>query len=265
MSQTTHAKAGAVTGSLDIAEIRRRLSNEIVGHHMYVFGTLASTATALRRCADAGAREGTVVLAEEQQQGCGRLGQPWYSPPGVNLYASVLFRPDLSSNAVPAFSHIAGLALTDALWVEGAPAALREPNDVLIDGRKVGCTLVEWSPIEGRIEYVVLGVCANVNVTRDELRAGLGQAADTATSLCEEVGREIDRNAFAAAVLGFLEKWLGAYTARGPAAVIAAWRSRLVTGALGRARGPGGKGCAAQSGTSPSSRATGGWSPRPTC
>lgn len=243
MNPTTHAKAGAVTPSLDIEMIRRRLDNEIVGHHMYVFGTLASTATALRRCADAGAREGTVVLAEEQQ-GCGRLGQPWYSPPGVNLYASVLFRQDLSSNAVPVFSHIAGLALTDALWVEGIPAALREPNDVLIDGRKVGCTLVEWSPTEGRTEYVVLGVCANVNVTRDELRAGLGQAADAATSLREQVGREIDRNAFAAAVLGFLEKWLGTYTARGPAAVTAAWRSRLVTGALGRARGPGGKGCA---------------------
>lgn len=230
MSPTTLVKpADVLPESLSIEVIRRRLDNEVVGRHMYIFGTVASTNTVLRRCADAGAREGTVVLAEEQRQGRGRLGQTWFSPPGLNLYASVLFRPSLPPEAVPAFALIASLALTDAIWAEGLPAAIREPNDVLVDGRKAAGTLVECTVTAGRTDYVVLGVGVNVNVSREMLREGLGGAAEGATSLREEAGREIDRNAFAAAFLGCLEKWLGVYTARGPAAVIAAWQSRLVT------------------------------------
>ena len=233
----------APPGSLSIEVIRRWLDNELVGLHMYLFGTVGSTNAVLRRCADAGAREGTVVLAEEQRNGRGRLGQTWFSPPGVNIYASVLFRPDLPPEAVPGFSLIASLALTDAIWVEGLPAAIREPNDVLIGGRKVGGTLVECATTAGHTDYVILGVGVNVNVTPDALREGLGAASEGATSLRAECGREIDRNAFAAAFLGFLEKWLEAYRARGPRAVTAAWRSRLLLPAVAAGRGPGGDGC----------------------
>jgi BirA family biotin operon repressor/biotin-[acetyl-CoA-carboxylase] ligase len=233
MSPTTLATPTETSQeSLSIEVIRRLLDNEVVGLHMYLFGEVASTNAVLRRVAEAGAREGTVVLAEEQRHGRGRLGQAWFSPPGVNLYASVLFRPDLAPEAVPAFSLIASLALTDAVWVEGLPAAIREPNDVLVDGRKVAGTLVECATTAGRTDYVILGVGVNVNVTRDALREALGTAAEGATSLRAECGRAIDRNAFAASFLGFLEKWFEAYTARGPATVMAAWRSRRVTTVL---------------------------------
>lgn len=234
----------ASPGSLSIEVIRRSLDNELVGRHMYLFGTVGSTNAVLSRCAAAGAREGTVVLAEEQRNGRGRLGQAWFSPPGVNLYASVLFRPDLPPEAVPCFSLIASLALTDAIWAEGLPAAIREPNDVLIGGRKVGGTLVELAMTAGHTDYVILGVGVNVNVTAAALRAGLGAASEGATSLRAECGREIDRNAFVTAFLGFLEQWLEAYGVRGSHAVSAAWRSRLLPPAAGAGRGPGGNGCA---------------------
>lgn len=230
MSPTTlSTPTVTVPETLSIEVIRRRLDNEVVGLHMYLFGEVASTNAVLRQVAEAGASEGTVVLAEEQRQGCGRLGQPWFSPPDVNLYASALFRPDLPPEGVPGFSLIAPLALTDAIWVEGLPAAIREPNDVMVDGWKLAGTSLDYAGTAGRTDYVILGVCANVNITRAALREGLGTAADRATSLRAECGREIDRNAFAAAFLGFLEKWFETFTARGPAAVSAAWRRRLVT------------------------------------
>ena len=232
----------APPGSLSIEVIRQSLDTELVGRHMYLFGTVGSTNAVLRRCADAGARGGTVVLAEEQRNGRGRLGQAWFSPPGVNLYASVLFRPDLPPEAVPGFSLIASLGLTDAIWAEGLPAAIREPNDVLVGGRKVGGTLVECATTAGHTDYVILGVGANVNVTPEALRAGLGVASEGATSLRAECGREIDRNVFAAAFLGFLEKWFEAYRVRGSHAVSAAWRSRLLSPALAAGRGPAGNG-----------------------
>jgi BirA family biotin operon repressor/biotin-[acetyl-CoA-carboxylase] ligase len=217
---------------LSIEVIRRRLDNEIVGWHMYLFGEVASTNAVLRRVAEAGAREGTVVLAEAQREGHGRRGRPWFSPPGVNLYASVLFRPDLPPEGVADFSLLAALALTDAIWLEGLPAAIREPGEVMVAGRTVAGTVPDYEVVAGRTDFVVLGASVNVNVTPAALRQGLGASADRATSLRAECGREIDRNALAAAFLGFLEKWFETYTLRGPAAANAAWGGRLVERAL---------------------------------
>lgn len=213
--------------SLAIKVIRRRLATEIVGCHIYLFGVVPSTNAVLRRLAEAGQREGTVVLTEEQRDGRGRRGQPWFSPSGVNLYASVLFRPaDLAVDAVDAFSHIAALALTDAIGAEGLRATIREPNDVLVGGGKVAGILVESASRDGRVEFVILGVGVNVNVTRATLAEALGEAADGATSLRESGGRPIDRNALAAGFLNALERWFEVYGREGAAAVVRAWRSR---------------------------------------
>lgn len=220
-----------VHDSLSIELIRRTLSSETVGRQIYLFGEVSSTNAVLRDLAKAGAREGTVVLAEEQTAGRGRQGQPWFSPPGVNLYASVLFRPAIPPNAVLAFSFIASLALTDVIWAEGLPAAIKWPNDILVKRKKVAGTLVECATAGDRVEYVVLGVGVNLNVTREVLRTALGQASHAATSLRELAGHEIDRNAFAATFLTLLERWFRIYVERGAEAVLAAWRDRDILAA----------------------------------
>lgn len=122
---------------LSIDRIRQRLSGQTVGHRIELSGEVSSTNTVLRDLARAGAPEGTVVLAEAQSAGRGRLGRHWFSPPGVNLYASILFRPTIPPQAVPVFSFIASLALSDAISAEGAPATIKWPNDILVEGRKV--------------------------------------------------------------------------------------------------------------------------------
>lgn len=216
----------AARDSLSIDLLRRRLSSETIGRQIYLFGEVPSTNAVLRGLAKAGAREGTVVLAESQSAGRGRLGQEWFSPPGVNLYVSVLFRPAILPPAVPVFSFIASLALTDAIWTEGVPAAIKWPNDVLVERRKVAGTLTECSTAGDRVEYVILGVGVNLNVQREALRAALGEAAHAAISLREAAGREIDRNAFAATFLSLLERWLHVYVTRGPEAILTAWRDR---------------------------------------
>jgi BirA family transcriptional regulator, biotin operon repressor / biotin---[acetyl-CoA-carboxylase] ligase len=208
--------------------LRRHLTTDVVGHHVYIFGTVDSTNRTLARLADRGAAEGTVVLAEAQRAGRGRHGSAWFSPEAANLYVSVLFHPRIPPRELPLFAPIASLALAEAAWLQGVPARIKWPNDVVVDNRKLGGVLVEAPVISDRLAYVILGIGVNLNVERHELAAGLGRLAEQAVSLQEIVGHDVDRNAFAAELLNRLEKWHHTFLERGPAAVLAAWQARDV-------------------------------------
>jgi BirA family transcriptional regulator, biotin operon repressor / biotin---[acetyl-CoA-carboxylase] ligase len=225
---------------LSIEQIRRRLVTDRVGFQIYLFGEVTSTNDVLRRLAARGTSDGTVVLAEAQTMGRGRFGKPWYSPPGVNLYASVLLRPSIQPAAAPTYAFIASLALTDAIWAEGSPAAIKWPNDILIDERKVGGALSSYAASGDTLEHVILGIGVNLNVDRATLRAALGPTAPAAGSLRDAVGRLIDRNAFTAAFLNFLEKWDEKYRRHGARAILTAWRERdALAGRAVSVTGPG--------------------------
>jgi BirA family biotin operon repressor/biotin-[acetyl-CoA-carboxylase] ligase len=211
---------------LSLERLRRHLTTEVVGHHVYIFASVDSTNRALARLADRGATEGTVVLAEAQTAGRGRHGSEWFSPEGANLYASVLFHPRIAPRELPLFAPIASLALAETVWLEGAPARIKWPNDVVVRGRKLGGVLVEAPVISGRLAYVILGIGVNLNVHAAELTTALGDNAEGAVSLHEVLGREVDRNVFAAALLSRLEKWHHTFSTRGPDAVRAAWLAR---------------------------------------
>jgi len=230
----------AATDSLCIELIRRQLETEVVGLRIDLYHDVDSTNAALRRLAEAGAREGTVVLAETQHAARGRRGTPWFSPPGLNLYASVLFRPSIGPNAVPVFSFITSLALSDTIWAEGVPAAIKWPNDILIEGRKVAGSFGAFATTGDRVDYVILGTGVNLNVERPALEQGLGRAAGEAIALREAAARPIDRNGFAAAYLNFLEKWFDVYRVSGLTGVLQAWRERdILAGRWVAVRGEG--------------------------
>lgn len=218
--------ADLVGDRLSIDVIRRELETERIGSQIFLFGDVSSTTDALRRLAETGAREGTVVLAESQNAGRGRQGARWLSPPGGNLYASVLLRPALAPAAVAGFAFIVSLALSDAIWAEGVPAAIKWPNDILIDGRKVAGALAAYAVSGERIQWVILGVGVNLNCDRAALEATLGAKAAAAASVREAAGRLIDRNRFAATYLNCLEKWADLYDTSGADVVLAAWRAR---------------------------------------
>lgn len=211
---------------LSISEMRHYLDAGTVGRHIYLFGTVDSTNAMLRRLSEHGAEEGTVVLAEEQTAGRGRSGVRWFSPDGVNLYVSVLFRPVFAPRDVALFAPIASLALAEAVEAEDVVVEIKWPNDLVVDGRKLGGILVDCATVGEHVNLVILGVGVNLNVTRAELDTALGADAATAVSVSELVGREIDRNRFVARFLNRLEKWHGIFTAHGPGAVLDAWRSR---------------------------------------
>jgi BirA family biotin operon repressor/biotin-[acetyl-CoA-carboxylase] ligase len=225
---------------LSVEAIRKRLRTAVVGQHLYVFGEVDSTNSVLRALARAGAADGTVVLADGQRQGRGRLGQEWFSPSGVNLYASVLLRDRVRPREAGLISLLAGLALADTVKELGVDPAIKWPNDILVERKKIGGSLMECAVRGEAVDFLVLGVGVNLNVDPDSLRAALGEAATAATSLSAVTGHEIDRNAFAASYLNHLEEWALRRRTCGAAPVLAAWRDLdILTGRRVTVRGAG--------------------------
>ncbi|MCG6880512.1 MAG: biotin--[acetyl-CoA-carboxylase] ligase [Deltaproteobacteria bacterium] len=125
---------------------------------------LGSTNVFLKRLAQEGAAEGTVLIADEQTDGLGRMGRRWFSKRGENLLFSVLLRPMLSPKNVFILTMIFALAGTDALKeVSGLDAGIKWPNDIYLGQKKLGGVLTEFSVLKGSVQYLVLGMGLNIN------------------------------------------------------------------------------------------------------
>jgi BirA family transcriptional regulator, biotin operon repressor / biotin---[acetyl-CoA-carboxylase] ligase len=142
--------------------------------------------------------EGTVVVADEQTEGRGRLGRRWHAPAGTSILCSVLLRPRLPPDRWPELTLVAARACAEAVGRDtGLPATIKEPNDVLIAGKKVAGVLGE-----AREGHVVVGIGLNVNVAASELPQ---RTEIPATSLLEETGAQVPRAPLLAALLECLE------------------------------------------------------------
>jgi BirA family biotin operon repressor/biotin-[acetyl-CoA-carboxylase] ligase len=182
-----------------------------------------STQSEVQRLAAAGALEGTVVTARHQRAGRGRRGHEWWDAPGQSLLASVLLRPAAPVATAPQLSLVGGLAVAEALGaVAEAPARIRWPNDVLVEGRKVCGILAEASSAgAGGPHHVVLGI--GINLDQTDFPAAL---AGQATSLRLVTGRTVEAADVLAAVLERLAERYGAWRAGGFAALRGAWLQR---------------------------------------
>lgn len=193
-------------------------------------GSSNDEAAALAR---AGARDGLLLVADHQSGGRGRLGRSWHSPPGENLYLSVVLRPALPPLAVPPLTLLAGAALAEAVAaVSGLAPRLKWPNDLQLDTpegpRKAAGILTEMATERAQVKQVILGVGVNVNVA-----AFPPELAGLATSLHLAAGggdRRFDRGALLAAFLGALEPAYEQWLAAGPGEAIARWRSHARLG-----------------------------------
>lgn len=197
-----------------------------------------STQQVARDLARRGAAEGTAVVAEEQTAGRGRLGRTWHSPPGENLYCSVVLRPPRAPAEVPQIALVTGVAVAAAVEeATGRRPAIKWPNDVLLEGKKVAGILTEMESEIDRVHHVITGIGVNLNTRRfpRELR-------EKASSLLLLTGRPVDRARFAAGLLAALEARYGRYLAVGFASVRTEWESySCLTGTEVRVQGPGGE------------------------
>jgi BirA family transcriptional regulator, biotin operon repressor / biotin---[acetyl-CoA-carboxylase] ligase len=186
----------------------------MIGHPRVHWRLTDSTNERARELALTGASHGTLVTADEQTAGRGRQGRSWVAPPGRALLMSVVVEIDRSAALLPL---AAAVAVCDACEsVAAVECAVKWPNDVWIDRRKVAGILVEGRPQEG---WAILGIGVNVATAEDELPEELRH---TATSLAAASGDAPARDAVLAELLPALERRL----AEPPAELLAAWRER---------------------------------------
>jgi BirA family biotin operon repressor/biotin-[acetyl-CoA-carboxylase] ligase len=191
--------------------------------HVHWLAEVDSTQRVARERARAGAPEGTVVIAERQTAGRGRLGRQWHSPAGVNLYCSVVLRPPLPPSAVPQLGLVVGVAVAAAVEEEtGRRPAIKWPNDVLLAGRKIVGILTEMDSEVDRVHHVIAGIGVNLNAP---LRAFPPELRAKASSLRLLTGARVDRATFTGRLLAALEARYGRYLAAGFSSVRAEWES----------------------------------------
>ena len=199
-----------------------------LGRERVHLAACASTNDEAARLASGGAAHGTVVTADAQHAGRGRMGRSWHSPPGENLYLSCVLRPPLQPGRAAAVTLATGLGVWDAVRETGVQPALKWPNDVRVDGRKIAGILTEMSTRGSRLQHLVAGIGVNLQ-TRDFPP----HLAAAATSL-RLLGVAVDRERFVARLLASLEPWLERFFAGGVPAIADAWLARAE---LSRVRG----------------------------
>ncbi len=207
--------------NLSPADISRNLKTDFIGKKVIAYPSLSSTNDIAKREAKKGAREGTVILAEEQTAGRGRLKRAWLSPKG-SIALSIILHP--TPTQLPYLIMVASLAVARCIEkVGGLETQIKWPNDVLIKGKKVCGILIESDVRGSAVDYAVIGIGINVNLKP----ADFPEIAATATSLAQELGREISRREM---IRCLLEEAENLYLALPEGdSVFREWRDRLVT------------------------------------
>jgi BirA family transcriptional regulator, biotin operon repressor / biotin---[acetyl-CoA-carboxylase] ligase len=209
---------------LSVEEVREKLCTTRIGRQLVCLPETISTNDYAFRLADDGAEEGTVVIADAQNGGKGRRGRVWSSPSGVNLYCSVVLRPAIMPHEAPQLTFLSAVAVARA--IEGTTALKTEikwPNDVLIKGRKVAGLLNEMNAETDGINFVILGIGVNLNMTHAQFPVDLRSPA---TSLLLEHGLPVNRAQFAARMLGELDRLYTDFLHHGFGPVRDEWQQR---------------------------------------
>ncbi len=176
-----------------------------------VHEALGSTQERARELAQAGTPHGTLVVAEVQTGGRGRLGRSWGSPKG-GLWMSLVLRPEFDARLASRTTQTAAVGVAKALWETGVEARIKWPNDLLASGKKICGILAESSaensggPVKWRgLDYIILGVGMNANLDPAELSI----PGRKVTTIRSELGHDVDLLDLLRALLSNLDAELG--------------------------------------------------------
>ncbi|WP_406661072.1 biotin--[acetyl-CoA-carboxylase] ligase [Methanolobus sp. ZRKC3] len=201
-------------------DIKNELNTNLLGKQIIYYNSVESTNNIAKGIADENP-EGTVVLAETQEGGRGRMGKEWESLPG-GIWFSVILKPHIPLEHASKITLVAGLAVTKVIRDLGVDARIKWPNDVFIHGKKVCGILTEVDAEVDRVDYVVLGIGINANINIHNFKEDI---SSTSTSLEEEVGKKIDRTTFIRDLLYELEQQYIKFTTQQFNTIVNEWVS----------------------------------------
>jgi BirA family biotin operon repressor/biotin-[acetyl-CoA-carboxylase] ligase len=201
-----------------------------IGRELFLYETVDSTNTIASELAEKGVAEGAVVIADSQVRGRGRLGRSWVSPPGVNVYMSIVLRPDMEPRGATLLTIMASVGCTRALrGATGLDITIKWPNDLVVSEKKLGGILTETRMGQKRIEHAVIGIGININMDSDVLPAVVKEVA---TSIKMETGRLFSRTEIIKEVLNEINDWYNVLREKRHGELLCQWKQ--VTSTLGR-------------------------------
>jgi BirA family biotin operon repressor/biotin-[acetyl-CoA-carboxylase] ligase len=195
------------------SDIEKNLNCQYLAAGLLCLPEVDSTNARARQLAEEDAAEGTVVLADRQSAGKGRLGRRWESPSAVNMYCSILLRPQIPVQQAPQLTFLSAVAVAETLnQLYKLPAKVKWPNDVLVNGKKIAGLLNEMNAETEQIHFVILGIGVNLNMTAEQFPEELNYPA---TSVLLETGTAIDRVEFVRQFLQRLDGYYGEFLEEG--------------------------------------------------
>jgi BirA family transcriptional regulator, biotin operon repressor / biotin---[acetyl-CoA-carboxylase] ligase len=201
--------------------LRKRMKGNLFGKRVFHFFKTDSTNRVAMQLGYAGEPEGTVVLAEAQTAGRGRSGRTWHSEKGTGLYFTILLRPRLSPAQAPLLTMLAGISAQTAIAAQtGMVPELKWPNDLLLNGKKVGGILTEMHAEPNAVRFVIAGIGINVNQEKFP-----PELSGMATSIRKESGRMSYRLELLVRLLTQFESDYNRFLREGPAFVVTRFES----------------------------------------
>jgi len=172
-------------------EVRNGLKTKLIAKDIIAYDEVPSTNDIALDLARRGAKEGTVVVAERQTSGRGRLGRNWFSPNSKGIWTSIIFYPGFKPVELCQMNLILGVAIAEAIRKETAlKVELKWPNDIIVSKKKVGGILIEMSAEMDKVRNLIAGIGINVNLSEKDFPSHLRESA---SSLSIEKENDIDR------------------------------------------------------------------------
>lgn len=208
-------------------EVYRHLDTNSIVKEIIYQDTIDSTNSFAFKLAVGGKPEGTCVVAEAQKTGKGRLNRVWFSPPGENLYLSIILKPLVHPARVYPITFLSSLAVYDTIKrVTGIIPTLKWPNDVLIHGKKVCGTLLEISTEADMVRFIVVGIGFNINMKEKEIDEPI---KNKATSLHIETKKTYERASVCGILLSNLDKYYSIFRKNGEQEICSIWEKTAQT------------------------------------
>lgn len=207
-------------------EIGNGLGTRFIGKEIHYFDSVGSTNVESKKMAAQGAPEGTVLVAEEQGTGRGRMERSYFSPREKGIWFSVILRPAFLPGEAPKCTLLAAAAVAQAMEKFGLRAGIKWPNDILHEGKKLVGILTEMSAEVDRINYIVIGTGINVNFAPEDFPEDI---RGIATSLAIMKGEKIPRVKFFQRVLESMEELYVMALEKGFAPILEIWKKYSIT------------------------------------
>ncbi|WNR42415.1 biotin--[acetyl-CoA-carboxylase] ligase [Paenibacillus roseipurpureus] len=210
-----------------LSELLNGMRTKVLGHKVHIYDEVDSTQTIAHQLVASGAPEGTIVLAEKQNAGRGRMGRKWHSPAGKGIWMSLILTPRIPVYFMPQLTLLSAVALCRSIQkVCQVEIGIKWPNDLLIHGKKVSGILLESSGEDERLKYVIAGIGISVNLLDEDYPEELKHIA---TSLAIESGALVSRERIVQAFLFEFEELYALYLEKGFAPIRLLWEALSVT------------------------------------